>query len=136
MLQQLSLSICRVGQNCKGKCTYIYINTLCMRILRCICVYLMRTQQTIPCTHRISRVGQNCIYTPYMTVYVVIPLPKIPYIHRIYMVLANPTYKHQCRTTRLFASGDFLLIPCRLYLHDQKSQFCPYNLIFILAHYP
>ena len=25
-----------------------------------------------------------------MTVHLVIPLPKIPYIHRIYMVLANP----------------------------------------------
>jgi hypothetical protein len=37
-----------------------------------------------------SRVGQNLIYTPYMTIYLVISLPKIPYIHRIYMVLANP----------------------------------------------
>jgi len=27
-----------------------------------------------------------------MTVYLVISLPKIPYIHRIYMVLANPIY--------------------------------------------
>jgi hypothetical protein len=49
---------------------------------------------------RMIRVGQNRIYTPYMTVYLVISLPKIPYIHRIYiyiyiyiyMVLANPTY--------------------------------------------
>jgi len=38
----------------------------------------------------IVRVGQNRIYTPYMTVYLVISLPKLPYIHRIYMVLANP----------------------------------------------
>ena len=38
------------------------------------------------------RVGQNRIYTPYTTVYLVIFLPKIPYIHRIYMVLADPTY--------------------------------------------
>jgi hypothetical protein len=36
------------------------------------------------------RVGQNRIYTPYVTVYLVISLPKIPYIQRIYMVLANP----------------------------------------------
>jgi len=36
------------------------------------------------------RVGQNRIYTPYMTVYLAISLPKIPYMHRIYMVLANP----------------------------------------------
>ena len=40
----------------------------------------------------ICRVGQNRIYTPYMTVYLVISLPKLPYIHRIYMVLANPTH--------------------------------------------
>jgi len=30
-------------------------------------------------------VGQNRIYTPYMTVCMVISLPKIPYIHRIYL---------------------------------------------------
>jgi len=36
-----------------------------------------------------SRVGQNRIYTPYMTVFLVIPLPEILYIHRINMVLAN-----------------------------------------------
>jgi len=30
------------------------------------------------------------IYTPYMTVYLVISLPKIPYTHRIYMTLNNP----------------------------------------------
>ena len=40
----------------------------------------------------ITRVGQNRIYTPYMTVYLVISLPKMPYTHRIYVVLANPTY--------------------------------------------
>jgi len=38
----------------------------------------------------IYRVGQNRIYTPYMAVYLVISLPKVPYMHRIYMVLANP----------------------------------------------
>jgi len=45
-----------------------------------------------------NRVGQNRIYTPYMTVYFMISLPKIPYIHRIYMVLANPRYevRYQC----------------------------------------
>jgi hypothetical protein len=44
----------------------------------------------------IGRVGQNRINTPYMTtVYMVISLPKRPYIHRVhiytYMVLANPS---------------------------------------------
>ena len=38
----------------------------------------------------IARVDQNRIYAPYMTVYVVISLPKMPYVRRIYMVLANP----------------------------------------------
>jgi hypothetical protein len=38
------------------------------------------------------RVGQNRIYTPYITVYWMISLPKIPYIYRIYMVLANPSF--------------------------------------------
>jgi hypothetical protein len=42
--------------------------------------------------NRMYRVGQNRIYTPYMTVHLVIPLPKTPYIQRIYMVLANPMY--------------------------------------------
>jgi len=45
-------------------------------------------------TRHIHRVGQNRIYTPYMTVYLVVFLPKIPYIYRIYMVLANSTYTH------------------------------------------
>jgi len=40
----------------------------------------------------IFRVCQNCMYALYMTVYLVISLPKIPYIHRIYMVLANSTH--------------------------------------------
>jgi hypothetical protein len=38
----------------------------------------------------LPRVGQNCIYTYIYTVYLVISKPKIPYVHRIYMVLANP----------------------------------------------
>jgi len=36
------------------------------------------------------RVVQNRIYAPYMTVNLVIFLPRLPYIHCIYMVLANP----------------------------------------------
>ena len=45
------------------------------------------------CVHNMIRVGQNHIYTPDMTVYLVISLPKIPFIHRIYMVLANPEHE-------------------------------------------
>ena len=39
---------------------------------------------------RLCRVGQNRTYIPYMTVYLVISLQKLPYIHRIYMVLGQP----------------------------------------------
>jgi len=48
----------------------------------------------------IHRVGHNRIHTPYMTVYLVISLPKILYIHRIYMFLANPTYTLKERSQR------------------------------------
>ena len=67
-------------------------------------VLLIKSPQKITCTHTlyvstygsgqpyIFRVGQNRIYTPYMTVYLVISLPKIPYVDRVYMVLANPIH--------------------------------------------
>jgi len=32
------------------------------------------------------------MYTTYMTVDLAISLPKIPYMHRIYVVLANPIH--------------------------------------------
>jgi len=58
-------------------------------------IYLMKSQPKIPEIHRIYnmnhtiiqpliiRVGQNHIYSPYMTVYLVISLSEVPYIHRI-----------------------------------------------------
>ena len=42
------------------------------------------------------RVGQNRIYTPYMTVYLVIfPAKNTVYTPFIHMVLANSTYMHR-----------------------------------------
>jgi len=38
------------------------------------------------------RIVHNRMYTPYLTVFLVISLPKIPYTHRIYMALVNSTY--------------------------------------------
>jgi len=38
------------------------------------------------------------MYAPYMTVYLIESLPNIPYIHRIYMVLANPIHMWLART--------------------------------------
>jgi hypothetical protein len=53
-------------------------------LVQCVCVVFGRE------ITRICRVGQNRIYTPYTTVGLVNFLPKIPYMHRICMVLANP----------------------------------------------
>jgi len=53
------------------------------------------------CTyHNIGRVGQNRLYTPYMTVYLAISLPKKPCMHRIFMVQANPRYRLRVRLLR------------------------------------
>ena len=41
------------------------------------------------CTEHVCRVGQNRIYTPYMTVYLVISLPKIPCILIIYYICGS-----------------------------------------------
>ena len=42
-------------------------------------------------TLHMHKVGQDRMYTPYLTVYWVISLP-IYHIHTVYMVLANPTH--------------------------------------------
>ena len=44
---------------------------------------------------RMCSVGQNRMYTPYMTVHLVISLPKILYIHRICIGLARTIYIRQ-----------------------------------------
>ena len=44
-----------------------------------------RNKKTESCFMYMMRVGQNHIITPYMTVYMVNSLPKIPYTHRIYI---------------------------------------------------
>jgi hypothetical protein len=41
-----------------------------------------------------SRVGQNRISAPYMAVHFVMPLPKIPYMHRSYIHPHTHTYTH------------------------------------------
>jgi len=52
------------------------------------------------------RVGYNRIFTPYMTVYLVISLPKIPYIHRIFLYIRFwPTLYIYTVCDRIF--GDF-----------------------------
>jgi len=64
------------------------------------------------------------MYTPYMNVYLVVSLPRIPHIHRIYMVLANPSYfwglkawhwsaytRSYCSFCRVDEGAESLLLP-------------------------
>ena len=92
------------------------------------------------CIHYIRWVGQNLKYSPYMTVYLVISLPKLPYIHRIYMVLANPihmryfeqgnrhSYNHaRCIYIRFWPTLLWVMCvrnPCRdnIYVHTQRRR--------------
>jgi hypothetical protein len=63
-------------------CVYVHVDV-------CVCLYLCVCSGLSGCIFA-CRVGQNRIYTPYLAVHLVISLPNIPYIHRIYMVMANP----------------------------------------------
>jgi len=64
-------------------------------IIRWYRVHIVAAQSLGSERCQMCRVGQNATYAPYTTVYLVISLPKTPYIHRIYiyiyiyMVLAN-----------------------------------------------
>ena len=63
------------------------------------------------CTH-IHRVGQNRIHTLFMTVDLMISLPKIPYIHRIWFW---PTLLiHKCTNARTQAHKQ----ACKQYFYD------------------
>jgi len=68
----------------------------------CVCIYAFKTPVAAHVIHRYPsipfhsnwnqmcnacRVGQNRIYTPYMTVCMVISLLKIPYVHRMYVYM-------------------------------------------------
>ena len=49
----------------------------------CVCDPTQECRQT-------HRVGQNLVSTPYMTVHLLISLPKTTYVHRTHMLLASP----------------------------------------------
>jgi len=56
---------------------------VCVRIIHraYFDLYMGDEDRTRVCRSELLRVGQNRIYTPYMTVYLVSSLPKIPYIY-------------------------------------------------------
>jgi len=78
---------------------YICLRPCCFRICACKAqlisfwnpvVSSISTSKSTPLN--ISRVIQDRIYALYTTVYLVVSLPDVPYIHCIHMVLANPEY--------------------------------------------
>jgi len=57
----------------------------------CLCVPHEKFEESVKASHMgLAITIYMYIYTPYMTVCLVISLPKIEYIHRIHMVMANP----------------------------------------------
>ena len=70
-----------------GVCTH---NRVCVYV--CLISLISAVSPSQLCTRR--WVGQDRIYAPLMAVYLVISLPKIPCMHRIYRVLANPKYMY------------------------------------------
>jgi hypothetical protein len=91
--------------------------------VRLLCMHLLHNwlefsfDGVLVLSSRIFRVGQNRIYTPYMTVLLVISPPKIPYVHRIY-IWFWPTLRIFCEAT--------LPIKCS-YLGPIKVQLCRPN---------
>jgi hypothetical protein len=51
---------------------------------------------------QVDRVGQSRVYTPHMTVHLVISMPKIPYIYTVY-VMFWPTLREDEEGTRVHA---------------------------------
>jgi len=111
----------------------------------CIHTLLLLLHQALQCACRYTffRVGQNRIYTPYMTVHLVISLPKIPYVHRIHMVLANPTILRFAAapgvlaTTSGLAAGQLCAVSCALELPGRCGTRLSYRLrhTLSLSHY-
>jgi len=83
------------------------------------------------CMLHIARVGQNRIYAPYMTVYLVISPPKIPYIHRIYIYAFGQPYILLC-AKKYFPSFFHSRVACCILLcaknhfpsHSRVACFC------------
>ena len=106
------MCVCRANVQWERPCAFTqcaFIDSMCA-FIECVCVYRANVQWERPCVFSeamwtgtacptvaqdacsVIRVGQNRIYTPYMTVYLVISLPKIPYIHRIYIYGSGQPY--------------------------------------------
>ena len=73
-----------------------------------------------------NRVGQNRKPSPYMTICLVNSLPKMPYIHRLYMVLANPKLllSSELTSSLVLVLACSLVLPCSLTLPVTNASCC------------
>ena len=78
----------RDSSDSESDCPSSSLGYKCSGSVRGACILAARILWV--CLHVFCRVGQNHICTPCMTVHLVIFLPKLPYMHRIFMVLVNP----------------------------------------------
>ena len=101
-----------------------------MRNLVCV----SKIDKCVSACERMYRVGQNRTYTPYTTVYLVISLQKIPYMHRRYMVLANPTYVFVVFMLRvLFWRAEPGGAACRLCIAVRMCVWCGRVFVFVFV---
>jgi hypothetical protein len=98
---------------CLCKCVYAVV-CVCMCVYVCVCVCSGTLLKCHSDRCHFCRAGQNRIYKPYMTLYLVISQPKIPCIHRKYMVLANPTLLSYTRYTYAHSSQESWTHKCTL----------------------
>ena len=105
--------------------------------------FVKKAARMSDCTSESSvmfKVGQNCIYTPYMTVYLVISLPKIPCICNVYLWFW-PTLVMLCYKFRVAkknrSPGHGLLKPVQLYAcngndNSVKGKWSHFGITFII----
>jgi hypothetical protein len=72
----------------------------------------------LACECNMHRVGQNRTYT-YIPVYMVISKPKVPYVHCVYVVLANPKHASTASKSAL-ACRETSSITC--YVNNSRSK--------------
>jgi len=76
------------------------------------------------------------MYAPYITAYLVISLPKIPYMHRMYVDLANPIY-HPCTALATLRHVRFMLLSEAPFTqHSTPSSQCNAIGALPIGHWP
>jgi len=87
-----------------------------------------------------TTVGQDRVYTPCMTVYLVIFLPRIPCMHCICIVLANPTNAYDwpgppsVSTPFLFGFWQVRLSLCMVVYTNTRWPWCSSGYVTVLPN--